>query len=62
MGRELVLVDEVRLDQLDSQTRLADATTADDDKLVFPQELCGGSATRLGAREVPRRRTLDAMM
>ena len=31
----IVLVHEVALDQLDSQTRLADTTTADDHQLVF---------------------------
>lgn len=35
----IVLVDEMGLDELDGQTTLADTTTADDDQLVFPEEL-----------------------
>jgi len=35
----VILVDEVRLDQLDCEARLADATAADYHQLVFPCEL-----------------------
>lgn len=35
----IVLVDEVALDKLDGQTRLADATTAYHNELVLPQKL-----------------------
>jgi len=35
----VVLVDEVALDELDRQGGLADASSADDDKLIFPQKL-----------------------
>lgn len=35
----IILVNEVALDELDGQARLADTTTADDNQLVFAQEL-----------------------
>lgn len=35
----VVFVDEVALDELDGQARLSDATTTDDDELVFTKEL-----------------------
>jgi len=38
-NRWVVLVDEVALDELDGQARLADTTSADHDELVLAQEL-----------------------
>ena len=35
----VIFVDEMALDQLDGEARLADTTTANDDELVFPQKL-----------------------
>lgn len=35
----VIFIDEVALDQLDGQARLADTTATDDDELVFPQKL-----------------------
>lgn len=51
----VVLVYEVALDELDGQTTLSDTTAADDDELVFPEDLQkGGSANWRGSegREV----------
>lgn len=44
--RGVIFIDEMALDQLDRQTRLAHATAPDDDQLVFPEKLHGRSVTR----------------
>jgi hypothetical protein len=42
----IVLVYEVALDQLDSQTRLSDSTAADNYQLVFSEKLRGLAGAR----------------
>lgn len=45
----VVLVYEVALDQLDSQTRLSDSTAADDYQLVLSEKLARVSRSACGA-------------
>lgn len=41
LNGRVVFIDKVALDQLDGQARLAHATAADDDQLVFAEKLRG---------------------
>lgn len=39
--RRIIFVHEMALDQLNGEAGLSDTTSADNDELVFPEELCG---------------------
>lgn len=39
----VIFIDEVALDELDCEARLAHTSSADDDELVFPEELMRGT-------------------
>ena len=48
----VILVDEVALDELDREARLADTSSSDNNELVFPEELMRGRQLATGQGEV----------
>jgi hypothetical protein len=58
----VILVYEVALDQLDSQTRLSDSTAADYHELVFSEKLGRVSRGACGAGEGGKAPTFDAIV
>ena len=63
LNSRVVFVDEMALDQLDGETRLADTTTADHDQLVFSRKLQTALvASRTIKRCAQTRQTFEAIV